>query len=359
VSLKTKYDLSNQDTMSLNLVNEYIDLLYAIKDKVRNTQLKVAVTVNEELLKFYWELGSIITEKQAKTTWGNGLINQLSRDLKKEFPDIKGFSISNLKYIKQWFQFYSQDLIISQQAVGQIIQIPWGHNIAIISKCKNIDEAIYYVYNTVQHNWSRSVLVHQIESNLYNREGKSINNFATKLPMPQSDLAIQALKDPYIFDFLSMTKEYTERDLERELTNHISHFLLELGSGFAYIGKQFNIRVGDRDFYIDLLFYHTTLHCYVVIELKNTEFEPEHTGKLNFYIKAVDQQLKKDVDNPTIGLLICKSKNKIIAEYALSDINKPIGIAEYKLVTSLPDNLKPSLPSIEDIEHELLDRNNS
>ena len=202
------------------------------------------------------------------------------------------------------------------------------------------------------------MLVHQIESGLYHREGKAINNFAEKLPMPQSDLAAQVLKDPYVFDFLSMTKEYTERDLERELTNHISNFLLELGSGFAYIGKQVNISVGDKDFYIDLLFYHTTLHCYVVIELKNTEFEPEHAGKLNFYIKAVDQQFRKDIDNPTIGLLICKSKNKIIAEYALSDINKPIGISEYQLVTSLPENLKPSLPSIEEIEHELLDHNN-
>jgi predicted nuclease of restriction endonuclease-like (RecB) superfamily len=359
VNLKTEHDLSNEWPRPLNLINEYTELLHAIKDKVRNAQLKAVVAVNQELLRFYWELGGIIIEKQAKTTWGDGLINQLSSDLKKEFPDMKGFSISNLKYIKQWFQFYSQNSVISQQAVGQITQIPWGHNIAIISKCKSLTEAIYYVHNTMQHNWSRSVLVHQIESGLYNREGKSINNFAENLPMPQSDLAVQTLKDPYVFDFLSMTKEYTERDLERELTNHISHFLLELGSGFAYVGKQVNIRVGDRDFYIDLLFYHITLHCYVVVELKNTEFEPEHAGKLNFYIKAVDQQLKKDIDNPTIGLLICKSKNKIIAEYALSDINKPIGISEYQLVTSLPENLKPSLPSIEDIEYELLDHKKS
>ncbi|MBY0378976.1 MAG: PDDEXK nuclease domain-containing protein [Burkholderiales bacterium] len=338
---------------NLNSTSEYTELLYLIKSKIRNAQLKAVVTVNQQMLEFYWELGNIIIQKQAQTTWGDKLINQLSHDLKIEFPEMKGFSISNLKYMKQWVNFYSPNTAISQQAVGQIMQTPWGHNIAIISKCKNITEAIYYVYNTVKYNWSRSVLIHQIESELYQREGKAINNFETQLPQPQSDLASQVLKDPYVFDFVRMTKEYTERDLERELVNHISHFLLELGNGFAYIGKQVNIQVGGKDFYIDLLFYHTHLHSYVVVELKNTEFEPEHAGKLNFYIKAVDQQFKKDIDQPTIGLLICKSKNKIIAEYALSDVNKPIGVSEYQLIKSLPENLKPSLPSIEELEQEL------
>ncbi len=342
----------------LNVINEYIELLGTIKSKFYSTQLKAVVTVNQEMLKFYWELGNLIIEKQKYTNWGDKLIQQLSHDLKIEFPDIKGFSISNLKYVKQWVKFYSNNSLISQQAVGQITQIPWGHNIAIISKCKNINEAIYYVYNTAQYNWSRNVLVHQIESGLYQREGKAINNFSTKLPAPQSDLAVQTLKDPYIFDFLNMTKDFTERDLEKELVNHISHFLLELGQGFAYIGKQVNIQVGGKDFFIDLLFYHTNLHCYMVVELKNSEFEPEHAGKLNFYIKAVDQQLKKNIDQPTIGLLICKSKNKIIAEYALSDINKPIGVSEYKLIKSLPENLKPNLPSIEDIENEFTESEN-
>ena len=268
---------------------------------------------------------------------------------------MKGFSTTNLKYIKRWFQFYSQNSEIGQQAVDQITQIPWGHNIAIFTKCKNIQEAIYYVCNTVQNNWSRSVLVHQIESNLYHREGKAINNFSMRLPTPQSDLAIQMLKDPYIFDFVSMTKEYTEHDLQRELVNHVSQFLLELGKGFAYIGKNVNIKVGDKDFFLDLLFYLPNLHRYLVIELKNVEFEPEHAGKLNFYIKAVDEHFKNDADNPTIGLLICKSKNKMIAEYSLSDISKPIGISEYQLVKSLPENLKPSLPSIEELENELLE----
>ena len=351
-----KLRLLQSETKLIN--EEYVELLHFIKDKIRSTQLKAIVTVNQQLLEFYWELGNIIIKKQAKTTWGDKLINQLSHDLKIEFPEMKGFSVSNLKYMRQWVSFYSLDDPISQQAVDQIMQIPWGHNIAIISRCKNTTEATYYMYNTVQYNWSRNVLIHQIESDLYQREGKAINNFASQLPKPQSDLATQVLKDPYVFDFLSMTKEYTERDLEKELVNHISHFLLELGNGFAYIGKQVNIQVGGKDFYIDLLFYHTGLHSYVVVELKNTEFEPEHAGKLNFYIKAVDQQLKKDIDQPTIGLLICKSKNKIIAEYALSDVNKPIGVAEYQLIKSLPDNLKPSLPSIEELEFELSDKKN-
>ena len=351
-----KLRLLQSETKLIN--EEYVELLHFIKDKIRSTQLKAIVTVNQQLLEFYWELGNIIIKKQAKTTWGDKLINQLSHDLKIEFPEMKGFSVSNLKYMRQWVSFYSLDDPISQQAVDQIMQIPWGHNIAIISRCKNTTEATYYMYNTVQYNWSRNVLIHQIESDLYQREGKAINNFASQLPKPQSDLATQVLKDPYVFDFLSMTKEYTERDLEKELVNHISHFLLELGNGFAYIGKQVNIQVGGKDFYIDLLFYHTGLHSYVVVELKNTEFEPEHAGKLNFYIKAVDQQLKKDIDQPTIGLLICKSKNKIIAEYALSDVNKPIGVAEYQLINSRPDNLKPSLPSIEELEFELSDKKN-
>lgn len=275
-----------------------------------------------------------------------------------EFPEMKGFSLSNIKYVKQWYLFYSQPDTISQQPVGQTVQqlvaqLPWGHNIAIISKCKDIKEAVYYTQQTIQNNWSRSVLVHQIESGLYNREGKATSNFAVSLPKPQSDLAQQTLKDPYIFDFLTMTKNYNELDLEKALVDHITHFLLELGAGFAYIGRQYPLHVGVRDFFIDLLFYHTSLHCYVVIELKTVEFEPEHTGKLNFYIKAIDEHLRKEGDAPTIGILLCKSKDKVVAEYALSDIHKPMGVSEYQLTQSLPDNLKGSLPSIEEIEAEL------
>jgi predicted nuclease of restriction endonuclease-like (RecB) superfamily len=283
-----------------------------------------------------------------------------------EFPDMKGFSKRNLELIRQWFLFYSKhELIakqpvsqldndtISQQPVGQIAMIPWGHNIAIISKCKNIKEALYYVQNTVQYNWSRSVLVHQIESGLYQREGKAITNFSKTLPKPQSDLAIQTLKDPYMFDFLTMRKEYDERELETTLITHITQFLLELGAGFSYVGKQMPLQVGEREFFIDLLFYHAKLHCYIVIELKTVDFEPEHAGKLNFYLKAVDSQLRTPQDNPTIGILICKKKDKVIAEYALSDINKPMGVSQYQLTQSLPKNLKSSLPSIKEIETEL------
>jgi len=340
--------------MSLIQHNDnYKKWLAELKQKVCTVQIKAAVTVNNEMLRFYWELGASIVEKQAESNWGDGFIKQLSIDLMAEFSNIKGFSERNLKYIRQWYMFYSQDNAIGQQAVAQITEIPWGHNLAIIARCHSIDEAIYYIQNIRMYNWSRSVLVHQIESKLFEREGKAITNFTNTLPAAQSELAQQSLKDPYIFDFMTMTKDYTELDLEKSLVNHISHFLLELGAGFAYIGRQVPVKVGNNEYFIDLLFYHTNLHCYVVIELKVIEFEPEHAGKLNFYIKAVDEKLKKDGDSPTIGILLCKSKDKMVAEYSLSDIHKPMGISEYQLTQILPENLKSSLPSIEEIEAEL------
>ncbi|MCM2358035.1 MAG: PDDEXK nuclease domain-containing protein [Geobacteraceae bacterium] len=351
---------------------DYRAWLAEIKLKIRNVQIKAVLKVNAELLVFYWELGEDIVAKQSTAQWGDGFLQHLSRDLMAEFPDMKGFSKRNLELIRQWHLFYKQsgqsiqiakqpvsqlpredDGEKSQQVVGQITSIPWGHNIAIIAKCKNVDEALFYVQSTQAHNWSRSVLVHQIESGLYRREGKSVNNFAATLPKPQSDLALQTLKDPYIFDFLGMTKEYNERDLEKGLINHITHFLLELGAGFAFVGKQVQVQVGERDFFIDLLFYHVRLHCYVVVELKTVDFEPEHAGKLNFYIKAVDSQFRQEGDHPTIGILLCKNKDKLVVEYALSDIHKPIGVSEYQLTQSLPDNLKSSLPTVEEIEAEL------
>jgi predicted nuclease of restriction endonuclease-like (RecB) superfamily len=358
----------------LAMDKEYVEWLSEIKLKIRKAQIKAALSVNAELLSFYWELGEDIMIKQKAAKWGSKLIPQLSRDLMDEFPQMKGFSRSNLMYVKKWYMFYKLQNEIVQQPVGQlekqavskmpgnnivqqivakIINIPWGHNIAIITKCKDVKEAIYYVENTMVHNWSRSVLSHQIESGLYQRERKSINNFAITLPKPQSDLAAQTLKDPYIFDFMTMTKGYDECDLEKGLIDHVTQFLLELGAGFAYIGKQLPIKVGEREFFIDLLFYHTRLHCYVVVELKTVEFEPEYTGKLNFYIKAIDVQFRKEGNNPTIGILICKNKDRLVAEYALSDIHKPIGVSEYQLTHILPDDLKPSLPSIEELEKEL------
>ena len=371
--------------MSKNLLrdNDYKVWLADIKSRIRNVQIKAALKVNTELLSFYWELGADIVARQEETAWGDGFLLQLSKDLMAEFPEMKGFSRRNLELIRKWHLFYKQAMLsgqiakqlvsqmpkthkkenneqlpgrIGQQLVEQITSIPWGHNIAIITKCKNLEEALYYVQSTILHNWSRSVLVHQIESRLYKREGKSVNNFTVTLPKEQSDLARQTLKDPYIFDFLSMTKEYTERDLEKGLIEHITHFLLELGAGFAFVGKQFQVQVGEKEFFIDLLFYHVRLHCYVVVELKTVEFEPEHAGKLNFYIKAVDTQLCKEGDQPTIGILLCKNKDKLVAEYAMSDIHKPIGVSEYQLTHTLPEELKGSLPTIEEIEAEFGDR---
>lgn len=332
---------------------EYKNWLKELKQKFRQAQVKASVRVNSTVLEFYWGLGSDIVQKQENAAWGSGFLSQLSHDLMAEFPTVKGFSLSNIKYIRQWYLFYNGKLLIGQQAVDQLMQIPWGHNLQIVSKSHSVEEALYYVQNTLEHGWSRNVLVHQIESGLWQREGKAITNFASTLPAVQSDLAQQTIKDPYLFDFLTLREKHSEKELEHGLVEHITHFLLELGAGFAYMGKQFPLKVGEREFFIDLLFYHTRLHCHVVVELKIGDFEPEHAGKLNFYIKAVDEQLKQDGDSPTIGILLCKRKDRVVAEYALSDIQKPMGVSEYQLTQALPENLKSDLPSIEDIENEL------
>ena len=343
--------------MKHNLVKDrgYKIWLADIKARVRSAQIKAALSVNSELLKLYWSIGADIVARQKNAKWGDNFLLRLSKDLMSEFPDMKGFSKRNLELIRQWYLFYSQiaKQAVSQLPLAQITQIPWGHNIAIISKCKDMKEALYYVQNTITHNWSRNVLVHQIESALYKREGKAITNFPLTLPKPQSDLARQTLKDPYVFDFLSMSDDYNERDLEKGLTVHLTNFLLELGAGFSFIGRQVLVQVGSKEFFIDLLFYHTRLHCYIVVELKTGDFEPAYAGQLNFYIKAVDSQLRKDNDHPTVGLLLCKSREKLVAEYALSDIHKPIGVSEYKLTHSLPKKFKSNLPTIKEIEKEL------
>lgn len=339
---------------------DYRAWLGALKTRFRRVQLKAAVTVNTALLQFYWELGAEIAARQANAQWGSGFLSRLSADLMHEFPEIKGFSRRNLELIRQWYLFWQPAEIgrqpaaqFAKQAVSQILYIPWGHNLVIIAKCKQHDEALYYAENTLAHGWSRGVLVHQIESGLWQREGRAVTNFAQTLPATQSDLAEQVLKDPYVFDFLSLTKEHNERELESGLIAHITQFLLELGAGFAYIGRQIPLQIGEREFFPDLLFYHTRLHCHVVVELKTGDFEPEYAGKLNFYIKAVDEQLRGDGDNPTIGLLLCKSKDRLVAEYALSDIQKPMGLATYTLSHTLPETLRDKLPSIEEIEAEL------
>jgi predicted nuclease of restriction endonuclease-like (RecB) superfamily len=328
----------------------YKQWLTELKQRVLQSQLKAAVKVNSELLELYWQLGEDIVERQKTATWGDKLLAQLSKDLMATFPDMKGFSKRNLEQIRRWFCYWNDESAIAKQAVAQLVQIPWGHNIQIITKCQSMEEAAYYVQSTLEQGWSRNVLVHQIESGLWQREGAALHNFERTLPATQSDLAMQTLKDPYIFDFLNLSKQHSERELEQGLIDHITQFLLELGAGFAYMGRQYPIKVGERDFYIDLLFYHARLHCYVVIELKLGDFEPEHAGKLNFYIKAIDEQLCKQGDAPTIGILLCKTKDKVVAKYALSDINKPMGISEYKLTQSLPEALQSSLPSVVELE---------
>ncbi|MDX9806360.1 MAG: PDDEXK nuclease domain-containing protein [bacterium] len=340
---------------------EYNLWVQRLKQKIRSAQIKAALSVNTEMLNFYWELGTDIVEKQKVAKWGDGFLARLSDDLMNEFPGMKGFSLRNIKYIRQWFLFYSTQDLIGQQAVAQIMQqvvaqlsgIPWGHNITIISKCKNVDEALFYVQATAKNNWSRSILTHQIEGKLFEREGKAITNFQSTLPVPQSDLAVQTLKDPYIFDFMTIRQQHDEKELEDALISHVTKFLLELGAGFSYIGRQYKIEIDGDEFFIDLLFYHVKLHCYVVVELKTVKFQPEFAGKLNFYVSAIDGILKTEKDDPTIGILICKSKNNTVVEYSIKDINKPIGVSRYNIVSNLEEKIKSSLQTIEEIEKEM------
>ena len=326
----------------------YADWLKGVKERIRLARIKVALAANSELLSFYWDLGKMIADKQTETKWGDKIIEQVSKDLKHEFPDMQGLSTSNLKYCKRFYLFYHSS--IGQQPVDQL---PWGHNILIFTKSKDISEAGFYIQQTMENNWSRDVLALQIKTNLFARQGHAISNFKSTLPLPMSDLAEQTLKDPYIFDFMALTQPFKEKDIENQLINHVTKFLLELGKGFAFVGQQYHLEIADIDYYIDLLFYHIKLKCYVVIELKNTKFIPEYTGKLNFYLSAVDSLLKTDLDSPTIGLLLCRDKNNIEAEFALRDMNKPMGISEFQFTEILPDNLKSSLPTIEEIENEL------
>lgn len=350
---------------------DYSAFIKDVKQRIQTAQIKAAVRVNQELLGLYWVLGEQIIEKQYEASWGDGFLEQMSHDLLAEFPEMKGFSRRNLYDMRRWVLFWQQaaaklgiefclqsvDQFAKQPAsqfVRQLVaQIPWGHNLLIINKIKDFDEALFYVRKTIENNWSRAVLTHQIESGLYQRDGKAISNFEATLPAPQSDLAIQTLKDPYNFDFLMLRERHDERELENALVDHVTKFLLELGAGFSYLGRQFRLEIGGDEFFIDLLFYHVRLHCYVVVELKTDKFTPEFAGKLNFYISAVDGELKGEQDNPTIGILICKSKNDTVVEYSLKDVNKPIGVSEYAITKNLPDELKSSLPTIEEIEAEV------
>lgn len=350
--------------------NEYKSFIVEVANKIKQTQTKLAISVNSGLLSFYFELGQMISSKQRHTKWGSKFIENMAHDLKKEFPNLQGFSRTNLFYIKKFYEFYNDTLVqrsvgliqnptntIVQQEVGQLEEIlftiPWRHHIEILNKTNTIDEAVYYIQQTIKNNWSKDTLAINIKSNLYQRDTKGINNFKNTLPLPLSDLANQTIKDPYVFDFLTFDKPYIERDIENKLIDNITKFLLELGRGFAYVGKQYHLEIAGVDRYIDLLFYHIELKCYVVIELKNKKFIPEYAGKLNFYISAVDTILKKENDNPTIGILLCRDKNNIEVEFSLRDIKKPMGVSEFELTEIIPQELKSSLPSIEEIEQAL------
>jgi len=401
--------------------NEYKQWLTDLKSRIRQSQIKAAVKVNTELLRLYWDLGQDIVVRQMETTWGSGFFEQLSNDLRSEFPDLKGFSATNLKYCKRFYLFYTQDVsilhqvgaklqiiddkvgkdssVIRQQVVDEIpkqvvlelqviaskgvairhqlgdefesslkvirpqvvdelenhpvFQIPWGHHREIITKCRSVKEALFYVQKTIENGWSRAVLMNYLEADLFSAQGKAQTNFSRLLPEPQSDLANQILKDPYNFDFLTLTENYKEKELEGALTENITKFLLELGQDFAYVGRQVPVKIGDTERFIDLLFYHLKLRCFVVIELKVGKFEAEHVGKLSLYLSAINHQKKHETDAPTIGMIICKTKDNIEVQYSLENINQPMGVSEYQLAKLLPDNLKSSLPSIEELEEEL------
>ncbi len=333
---------------------DYILWVKELKGLIASSQIKAAISVNRELLALYWRIGKSISEKAKKMNWGSSIVEVLSIDLKKVFPNQKGFSRSNLFYMKKWFELYSSGNIESEKVQQLVGQIPWGQNVLIITKSKDVSEALFYVSKTLENNWSRTVLTHQIESNIYGRQGNAITNFEATLDGPLSELATETLKDPYKLDFLTLEEKAIEKDIEDQLVKHITSFLLELGTGFSFVGRQVPLEIDRHDFYIDLLFYHIKLKCYVVVELKAVEFKAEYAGKLNLYLSAVDDLIKTDNENPSIGLLLCKSKSKIIAEYALRGTSQPIGIAEYELSKAIPENLKTTLPTIEEIEKELL-----
>ena len=344
--------MSGQPDIPIALIEPpsgYADWFTDLKTRIHTAQQRAALAVNRELVLLYWQIGRDILERQAQQGWGAKVIERLAHDLRTAFPDIKGFSRANLMYMRAFAEAWP-DAEIVQQAVGQL---PWGHNLVLLTKLKDPAMRLTYAQRAIQHGWSRNVLNIHIETRLLEREGQAVTNFEAQLSAPQSDLTRNTLKDPYLFDFLGVGKEADERAIESAIVQHITRFLLELGAGFAFVGRQVHIEVGGDDFFIDLLFYHLKLRCYVVVELKAGAFKPEHTGQLSFYLSAVDSQMKAEQDNPTIGLLLCKTQNRVVAEYALRDSNKPIGVAEYQLVNALPAQLETSLPTIEQIEREL------
>lgn len=355
---------------NLDLPMDYAALLSDIKHRVRHAQTRAVLAVNAELIRLYWEIGALIDVRQKTEGWGAGVISRLARDLHNELPEEKGFSERNIKQMLAFYREYPY-LTFVPQPVAQIedaskvqqlvalfppdlmLSIPWGHHGVLMARVKDPTMRRWYMQATIENGWSRNILVMQIESVAHNRLGQATTNFARRLPPADSDLAQQTLKDPYIFDFLTLETGFHERELETGLITHLEKFLLELGQGFSFVGRQYHLDIGERDFYIDLLFYHLKLRCYVVIDLKRGDFKPEYAGKMNFYCSVVDDKLRHETDKPTIGLILCQQPNRIIAEYTLRGVDKPIGVSGYELTRALPASLQSSLPSIEQIEQEL------
>ncbi len=356
---------------------DYMSFLDELKERIRAAQVKAVLSVSRELINLYWDIGKRIIEKQEETGWGKGVVKQLSADIGHEFPDVRGFSASNIWRMRAFYLAYSRDEKKLAQAVREnekteevaqavreldctvmpevVASVPWGHNVVLVEKVKDVSKRLWYVEQAAINGWSRNVLVHQIETRLYERQAEQVKttNFSETLPSPHSELMEQAIKDPYIFDFISLRNDAKERDLERALIDRIRDFLLELGTGFAFMGSQYHLVVADQDYYIDLLFYHHGLRCLVAIDLKMGEFIPEHAGKMNFYLSALDDMVKHPNDMPSVGLILCKGKKGIIAEYSLRNLNRPMGVSEYCLTPKLPGNLKEELPSPEELAEAL------
>lgn len=332
--------------------SDYGEWLEEVKSRVQSARSRAALAVNAELIKLYHSIGSDILDRQSRHGWGSKVIARAAADLKAAFPDMKGFSTRNLKYMR-YFAEHCPKGQFGQQAAAQL---PWFHIVTLLTKAEP-EEREWYAVHAVAGGWSRQTLQNHLKNRLKQRQGAAVTNFESRLPAPHSALAQETLKDPYLFDFLGLADDAHEREIENALVRHITRFLLELGAGFAFVGRQFRLDVGGDEFFIDLLFYHTRLKCYVVLELKGTAFKPEHVGQLNFYLSAVDSQIKAPDDQPTIGLLLCKGQNRIVAEYALRDTTKPMGVAEYQLLQSLPESLQTNLPSIAEIEAELAGEN--
>jgi predicted nuclease of restriction endonuclease-like (RecB) superfamily len=331
------------------LPSNYATFLANLKEQIRQAQTRAALSVNRELVQLYWEIGQGILKAQAHEGWGSKVIERLAQDLRQAFPDMKGFSPRNLKYMRSFAEAYPNAEFVQQL----VALLPWGHNVRLLDKVSEPTLREWYARKTIEPGWSRAILEAQIETNLHLRQGAAPTNFSRTLPSPQSELAQQALKDPYNFSFLSLHDEAIERNLEKGLLEHLQKFILELGVGFALVGSQYRLEIDGKDYALDLLFYHYKLHCFVVIDLKMTEFKPEHAGKMNFYLSAVDDLLRQPQDAPSIGLILCKTKSKMTVEYALRDMNKPLGISSFQLAEILPKELQGSLPTIEQLEAEL------